>query len=264
VGDRVVAKAFPSKAVKKSLRRMSENSPNVAGVVRLLREGDICACRPVYSGSNSVFLVALSKNGEHGRAIYKPRRGEAPLWDFPDGTLFQREFAAYLVSEALGWYLVPPTVIRGGPYGVGVVQLFIDAEYDDTYPRLARSRSLEFKRIAAFDWLTNNADRKAGHCLQGHDGRIWGIDHGLTFHEIPKLRTVIWDFAGQPIPEGILSDLETLAPELTGTQGLRAALSHLVSHTELEALRDRLSTILNRRAFPSWSGSYRSIPWPPF
>ncbi|OGO36594.1 MAG: hypothetical protein A2147_09055 [Chloroflexi bacterium RBG_16_57_8] len=240
------------------------DDPNTARTIALLQEGEIAACRPVYSGSNSVFLVGLSRNGEERRAIYKPRRGEAPLWDFPDGTLFQREFAAYLVSQALGWRLVPPTVIRGGPYGVGVVQLFVRATYGDSYPSLAETHAREFRRIAAFDLLVNNADRKAGHCLQGEDGRIWGIDHGLTFHEMPKLRTVLWEFAGQRIPDDLLDDLRGLRRQLEREQPLHGSLSRLLSAREVEALQERLKTILQQPAFPSWSGSYHSIPWPPF
>ena len=138
-------------------------------------------------------------DGVRGLAVYKPRRGEAPLYDFPDGTLYRREFAAYVVSEAIGWHLVPPTVIRDGPYGVGTAQLFIDAQPKRNYFTLREDRSDDLKPMAAFDVFANNADRKGAHCLLDPEDRIWGIDHGLTFNVDYKLRTVIWDFSGQPV-----------------------------------------------------------------
>ncbi len=230
----------------------------------MLQEGTVTGCREVYSGSNSVFLLSMTCNGDKVLAVYKPRRGESPLWDFPDGTLYRRERAAYLVSEALGWSIVPPTIIRSGPYGVGAVQWFVHSASRVSYQGLVEEHQDEFRRIAAFDLLVNNADRKAGHCLAGGDGRIWGIDHGLTFHADPKLRTVIWHFAGQPMPGAVVGDLKTLGMKLNGRGPLRTSLSQLLAGDEIEALDDRLKIILKRPAFPAWSGSYRSVPWPPF
>ena len=167
--------------------------------------------------SNATFLVNASLDDIEVPAVYKPQRGERPLWDFPEGTLCNREVAAYELSEALGWSIVPETVLRDGPYGVGMVQRFIDHDPDDHYFTLLEAHPDDFQRFAAFDVLANNADRKGGHCLQAkRDGHIWGIDHGLTFHVVDKLRTVIWDFAGEPVPEGIVSTLECILTELDG------------------------------------------------
>lgn len=263
-GARDVERSSLAKADREALRSHIARGRDTAGAVQFLREGKITACKVLPRGSNCTFLVSLSRRGDSARAVYKPRRGEAPLWDFPDGTLYLREYAAYLVSEALGWCLVPPTVVRDGPYGVGMVQWFVPARHGESYFSLTESHRLEFRRIAAFDWLVNNADRKAGHCLQGEDGRIWSIDHGLTFHQVPKLRTVIWDFAGERIPDDLLDDLKTLARRLAGKDGLCDELSDLLSESELEALRERLKGMLERPVFPTWSGSYRSVPWPPY
>jgi hypothetical protein len=238
----------------------------VTRAIALLQEATVTGCRPVYTGSNSVFLLSLTWQGDKALAVYKPRRGESPLWDFPDGTLFRRERAAYLVSEALGWSIVPPTIIRSGPYGVGAVQWFVHsaaASYG-SYQALVEEHRDEFRKIAAFDLLVNNADRKAGHCLVGGDGRIWGIDHGLTFHADPKLRTVIWHFAGQVLPGNVVADLNILKTKLNGRGPLRRSLSQLLDAGEVEAFAGRLEVMLRRPAFPVWSGSYRSIPWPPF
>jgi hypothetical protein len=240
------------------------DSPDMTRAIALLQEASVAECRAVYSGSNSVFLLSLAWSGHRAMAVYKPRRGESPLWDFPDGTLYRRERAAYLVSEALGWSIVPPTVIRSGPFGVGAVQWFVRAVSPGSYQTLVEGHQDEFKRIAAFDLLVNNADRKAGHCLIGGDGRVWGIDHGLTFHAEPKLRTVLWHFAGQPIPGVAVADLKAFRSKLDGRGPLRTSLSQLLAADEIEALARRLKTMIERPAFPVWSGSYRSVPWPPF
>jgi uncharacterized repeat protein (TIGR03843 family) len=232
--------------------------------IALLQEGTIKTCQLIYSGSNAVFLVSLYVGGTEGRAVYKPRSGENPLWDFPDGTLYRRERAAYLVSEALGWSLVPATIIRNGPHGVGAVQRFVAATPVSDYSSLFEAHAEEFRRIALFDWLTNNADRKVGHCLLDHDGRIWGIDHGLTFHTDPKLRTVIWEFGGQRVPSLLERDLVALAGKLAAGRPLWRSLLQLLAEDEVAALGRRLRGILARPVFPLWSGSYHSVPWPPF
>ncbi len=146
-------------------------------------------------------------------AIYKPQRGERPLWDFPSGTLGRREVATYLVAEAVGWGLVPPTVLREGPYGSGSVQLFVEAQEEIHFFTIQDDARYadDLRRLAALDVICNNADRKAGHCLVDVDGRLWAIDNALTFHVDPKLRTVIWDFAGTPLPARIGSDLRAAA-----------------------------------------------------
>ena len=161
-------------------------------------------------------LAKLTHEGLEGLAVYKPARGERPLWDFPNGTLYRREVAAYLVSEQLGWRLVPPTLARDGPLGIGSVQLYVDADPEVTAFELLADGNPSMARIAAFDVVTNNADRKAGHCLAGQDGHVWAIDHGLCFHVQAKLRTVLWDLAGDRLEAAVLADLEALAAEATG------------------------------------------------
>ena len=250
------------KAIRTQLSARDNRSLDSAGA--MLKEGKITDCQPVPRGSNYVYLLSLKRNGENARAIYKPRRGEAPLWDFPDGTLYQREVAAYLVSEALKWSLIPPTIIREGPYGVGMLQQFVHTRQTTDYSRLFEQKIADFKRIAAFDWLVNNADRKVGHCLEDREGRLWLIDHGLTFHEELKLRTVIWDFSGQPVPDELLADLELLSEELDGHSKLTTTLSELLSRREIQALKQRLAGILNNPVFPSSYGSRHSVPWPPY
>ena len=163
-------------------------------------------------GSNYTFLVRITLDDVETAAIYKPREGERPLWDFPDGTLCQREVAAFVVSQALGWLIVPPTILRDGPHGIGMVQFYIDCNPEEHYFTLQEETRFhgQFKQIALFDLLVNNADRKAGHCLRDENDHIWAIDHGVCFAVEPKLRTVIWEFAGQPIPDQLVNNLKTL------------------------------------------------------
>ncbi len=216
------------------------------------------------SGSNYVFLLRLGhRDAGSGYAVYKPRRGEAPLWDFPDGTLYKREYAAYLVSEAIGWHLVPPTVVRadGLEQGAGALQLFIEHDPSQHFFTLKESRADEMKRIALFDWLTNNADRKGGHCILARDGRIWCIDQGLTFHVEDKLRTVIWDYQGQPVPEALLEDVKAFREKLRSDAGLRQALGALLAPEELARLEARADLVLGAGVYPP-PPSYRPYPWP--
>ena len=258
-----MGKSFPAKMDRRLLGGKASDDRNMAGDTNLLRDGDVTGCEPLPWGSNAVFVLSLARGGRNTKAIYKPQRGEAPLWDFPDGTLYRRELASYVVSQTLGWGLVPPTVIRPGPYGIGAVQLFINT-VPVNYENLAARYPGALRRIAAFDWLVNNADRKAGHCLQGEDGWIWAVDHGLTFHTVPKLRTVIWDFSGQPVPQNLVDDLGILRKRLRNGDGLARNLSQLISADEIDALEQRLGAILEHPVFPAWTGSYRSVPWPPF
>lgn len=230
----------------------------------LLAGAPIVNCELLPWGSNYTFLAHLD-GGEHGPGlgVYKPRRGEAPLYDFPDGTLYRREIAAYVVSEALGWGIVPPTVLREeGPYGMGSMQLFIPNDTAANYFTLRNHRVEELQRFAVFDVVTNNADRKGGHCLLGHDGRLWGIDHGLTFNSYWKLRTVIWDFQGEPVPDPLLADLQALAGALAAGGGPSGSLAGLLDADEMEAFRVRLDRLLEYGKFPE-PHSRRSVPWPP-
>src|SRR3954468_13264955 len=172
----------------------------------LLRETELAVQGRMPWSSNATFLVDLCGTDEH--AVYKPFRGERPLWDFPAG-LGKREVAAWELSEALGWGLVPPTILRDGPLGPGSVQWFVDADFEQHYFTLLEDEQhhATLRAICAFDIVANNTDRKSGHCLLGEDGRIYAIDNGLAFHEEFKVRTVIWDFGGEPVPEPLLDDL---------------------------------------------------------
>jgi uncharacterized repeat protein (TIGR03843 family) len=237
--------------------------PEMETAAAFLREGEIKNCQLVPTGSNYVYLLSMKWKGETALAIYKPRRGEAPLWDFPDGTLYKRELAAYLVSRALNWQMIPPTIIKEGPYGIGMFQWFVITGQMSSYSRLLENHGAGLKRTALFDWLVNNADRKVGHCLVDLEGRLWLIDHGLTFNDEPKLRTVIWDFMGQKVPSELLNDLESLSPALSQGE-LCDALNQLLSRREMQALKDRLNFIVRKPVFPAYFGSQRRIPWPPY
>jgi uncharacterized repeat protein (TIGR03843 family) len=202
--------------------------------LRLLSEGEIDVQGLIPWSSNATLLVRVRDDELSALAIYKPQRGERPLWDFPHGTLGMREVAAFLVSEALGWEFVPPTVLRQGPHGLGSVQLFIDAQEGVHFFTIQHNGAFasRLKRLAALDVITNNADRKAGHCLVDSEGHLWAIDNALTFHAEPKLRTVIWDFVGQRLPKGILSDLKGLQDALVENSPLSEALENLLSQNE--------------------------------
>ncbi len=170
-------------------------------IPRALAEGRIELLGLLPNASNAAFLARCRAGDEERFAVYKPSRGETPLWDFPEGTLHRREVAAFVVAAALGWPNVPPTVLRDGPEGPGSLQLFVRFQVGEHYFTLQDERREDFRRVALFDLVVNNADRKAGHCLLGEDGRIWVIDHGVCFSDEPKLRTVIWDFLDEPIPD---------------------------------------------------------------
>ncbi len=239
----------------------------VGQLLRLLAQGEINLQGQLLWSSNSSFLVRVSDDELECLAIYKPQQGERPLWDFPDGTLCLREYAAYALSQALGWPQIPPTVLRDGPYGLGAVQFFVDADPDDHFFNIRHEHVPTFQRVAVFDVLVNNADRKAGHCLRDSAGVVWSIDHGLTFNAEPKLRTVIWDYAGQPIPDDLLDDLRSLAAYLDGSEddepesGLRQVLERLLLAEEMDMLRLRLEELLEDGHFPQ-PGQGRNVPWP--
>jgi uncharacterized repeat protein (TIGR03843 family) len=214
-------------------------------------------------GSNYTFLAEARDGDLSVTVVYKPCAGERPLWDFDHETLCQREVAAYLVSAQLGWPNIPPTVLGNGPHGPGSVQLYIDGDHEEHFFSLRETGGYEeaFRRMALFDALVNNADRKAGHCLLGKDGRIWSIDHGLTFHTDYKLRTVIWDYAGEAIPPGWLTDLRGLEEALEPGQSLPTALSDLISEAEIAALLRRLRRLVRRAEMPR-PGPGRNVPYP--
>ena len=225
--------------------------------LRLLREAHLVIEGRMPWSSNATFLVELHLDGRTGRAVYKPHRGERPLWDFPPG-LGKREVAAWELAVALGWDVVPPTVLRDGPLGEGSVQQFVDADFEQHYFTLLEDESLhaQLRRMAAFDIVANNTDRKGGHCLLAADGHLFGIDHGLAFHEDFKLRTVIWDFAGEPVPEALLTDLASLVD-----RGLPLAMTALLTPVECRAVLHRASTLVEAGRFPV-DTSGRQYPWP--
>ncbi|RME84929.1 MAG: hypothetical protein D6775_04190 [Caldilineae bacterium] len=231
--------------------------------LQLLAEGEMVEHGVIPWSSNYALLVSVRHGERQMLAIYKPRRGERPLWDFPVGTLYLREYAAYLLSEALGWELVPPTVLRDGIYGPGTVQIYIDSDpeqhFFNVYPRHAD----DYRRIALFDIVANNADRKAGHCLLDAQGHMWSIDHGICFHAEPKLRTVIWEFAGEPIPAAEHAALEHLRDRLEPGQPLRDAFCRLLQEEEVEAMCRRLQRLLESGRFPHPDPHRRNHPWPP-
>jgi uncharacterized repeat protein (TIGR03843 family) len=206
--------------------------------------------------SNATFLVELTLDGTVGHAVYKPQRGERPLWDFPPA-LFRREIAAYLLSEALGWGLVPPTIERAGPLGDGSFQSFVPADFEQHYFTLREvpAHHARLRQICLFDLLANNADRKSGHCLLAAGG-IYAIDNGLTFHTDPKLRTVIWEFGGEPIPPALLDDVRPLA-----AGDIPSALAALLAREERAALVARATGLLAEGVFPVDHSGMR-YPWP--
>ena len=235
-------------------------------VPRALVHGELEVLGAMSNSSNHTFLVKAgadeTPNEPDLLAIYKPKRGESPLWDFPDGTLCRREVAAFVVAAELGWPNVPPTVLREGPFGIGSVQLFIEFDAEHHYFTLERTYPEEFRKVAAFDLIVNNADRKAGHCLLGAGNKVWIIDHGVCFNEEPKLRTVIWEFVGEPIPSDLQADMNRLRRGLAEHQEIRTKLTELLSADEIEAMSERLDLISREGQFPE-PGEGRPFPWPP-
>jgi uncharacterized repeat protein (TIGR03843 family) len=263
--------------------------PDLASVTQRLHESELSVVGRLPWSSNLTFLVALEDSGGgSGRpedsdasgasgasggseqsggsdgdgaslyGVYKPATGEQSLWDFPGG-LYRREVAAYVLSEALGWDLVPPTVERhDGPFGSGSLQLFVAADYEEHYFTLFdQGDHVEtLQTMCAFDIVANNADRKSGHVLLGNDGRLWGIDHGLCFHRQPKLRTVIWDFADEPVPGRLLEDLDRLARDLPDE------LERLLDDDERSAIIDRIARLVHTATFPEPLGDRPPYPWP--
>jgi uncharacterized repeat protein (TIGR03843 family) len=224
----------------------------------LLAEGRVDLIARIPRSSNATFLVRVSCRGDSSHAVYKPESGERPLSDFEPG-LYRRERAAYLLSEYLRWGLVPPTVIRDdSPLGVGSLQWFVACDYREHYFTLyedAPETHGALSRIALFDFISNNTDRKSGHVLRGHDGRVWGIDHGLCFAADFKLRTVIWDFAGDPVPEALLEDMAPLAEDVP------SHVAELLDTAEVRALRRRVQRVLDSGVLPVDPTGMR-YPWP--
>jgi hypothetical protein len=235
---------------------------DVAEALDLLRLGTLEVEGRLVDASNTTLYCSLSRDGLTTACVYKPVRGERPLWDFPDGTLAAREAAAYLISTALGWNVVPPTVLRDGPYGEGMVQLWIDGDETVDLGRLIRADRPALRRMAVFDAVVNNADRKGGHLIPVPGGHVYGVDHGVSFHQQDKLRTVLWSWAGQPLPEEAVDALSELRALLEGA--LETALEALLTRREVAAVRGRVDRLLTRRCYPEPSGDWPAVPWPPF
>ncbi|MFI6650681.1 SCO1664 family protein [Streptomyces sp. NPDC050529] len=269
-------------------RRLSD-----AELITLLGKGKLTVLGQVRGASNAVLHCSVAYEGEQALCVYKPVAGEQPLWDFPDGTLAQREVAAYEVSEATGWGLVPPTVLRDGPYGQGMCQLWIEsAPQDEGAPGLlalvedeepgegwkpvalaevgegktallVHADDPRLRRLAVLDAVINNGDRKGGHLLPAPDGRLYGIDHGVTFNADDKLRTLLWGWAGEPLPAEAVAVLDRLAAELEPEAALVTRLGELITAAEIEALRARVAALRSTGLHREPSGEWPAIPWPP-
>jgi uncharacterized repeat protein (TIGR03843 family) len=236
-----------------------DGGPGLEEAARLLASRGLTVLGRLPWSSNLTYLVSLADTGDEPlQAVYKPAGGERSLWDFPD-RLYLREVAAYALSEALGWGLVPPTVVRDdGPFGEGSLQLFVQADYEQHYFTLYDEghHTDTLRAMCAFDVVANNADRKSGHVLRGPDDRLWGIDHGVCFHQQPKLRTVIWDFADEALPDTLLEDLAGLAA------GLPDQLGSLLSGPERAAVLSRSRRLVDTGTFPEPTGDRPPYPWP--
>jgi hypothetical protein len=238
---------------------MIRPEPGSAEERELLEAGEIELLGRMPWSSNATFLVKLDHAGSESLAIYKPRKGERPLWDFPRGTLCAREVAAHVVSDALGWDIVPLTILRDGPAGAGMVQRFVEHDPEEHFFTLRERFGDVFRRFALFDVIINNADRKSGHCLRDEADHVWGIDHGVSFHCAVKLRTVIWDYEGEPIAPSDLEALERLGARLDADLGREITV--LLSGAERQALQERLEWLLTTRVFPPPLTEY-PYPWP--
>jgi hypothetical protein len=233
---------------------------------RLLTDSPLTVHGRIVNASNGTMLVEADDADDEVLAVYKPQAGERPLWDFPFGTLHLREVAAFEISDHLGWEVVPPTILREGPFGEGSVQLFIDHDPRRHYFVLLSEdiHDAALARMAAFDLVVNNADRKGGHVLLAADGHIWGCDHGLTFHEQTKLRTVIWDFGGLPLRPEWIDDLRRLAADLRDAEGgLVRRLRRLLSPAEIAMAARRAAALAKVGELPDLDEDERPYPWPP-
>jgi uncharacterized repeat protein (TIGR03843 family) len=262
--------------------------PTDPAAIELLTRGRIEVEGRLVDASNTTLYCAISRAGVEARCVYKPVSGERELWDFPDGTLAGREVATYLVSEAAGLHLVPPTVYRQGPFGPGMVQLWVDTKDGDDLVDVLGPRDVPrgWKRVlrardrygepailahadhpsvcllAALDVVINNADRKGGHVLHGTDGRVYGVDHGICLHSENKLRTVLWGWVGEPLPDEAVEAFHVLRAALD--DGLGERLTAHLTRVEVRALNDRIDQVLADPVFPMPSADWRAIPWPAF
>lgn len=230
---------------------------------QILKHGHISLEGQFLWGSNYTMLVDIHSEGTNLKAVYKPTKGERPLWDFPRSTLALREVAAYLISEEVGWNLVPPTVYREeGPLGPGSLQLFVEHDPEYHYFNFKTHDRQRLRPIALFDFLINNADRKGGHILLDQSDHIWVIDHGICFHEQDKLRTVLWDFAGERLPENLCRDVARFRPKLNRGTTFFEELEKYLSKFEIEAIARRADRLLTSEIFPHPPKNSRPYPWP--
>ena len=237
---------------------------SVLMALEMLKDGALEIEGQFVHGSNHTFLARVTLNDVVVHAVYKPRAGERPLWDFPEGTLCEREVAAWWVSDALGWRLVPPTILRDGPMGEGMIQLYIPHDPEDHYLVMDDPDEIAVDRIVAFDIVINNADRKSGHVLRSDDGALWAIDHGVAFHTEPKLRTVVWERAGRPLPASVVADLTSLFETIKPRSGPSpASLDAFIASHEISAISHRIERLLSDGRYPSPSDDRREFPWPP-
>tara|TARA_B100001146_G_scaffold178388_1_gene159973 strand:- start:8 stop:721 length:714 start_codon:yes stop_codon:yes gene_type:complete len=231
--------------------------------ITLLQSGLITKQELLLGCSNDAFLIEISEKSLNLviKAVYKPKSGEKPLWDFSHGTLYKREYAAFLISKELGWPAIPETVIREGPFGIGSVQLYIEHNPEVTYFDLIHDGFNGLNELALFDILVNNADRKAGHCVLDGDNKLWSIDHGLCFHSDFKVRTVMLDFWGTKIDGKLITSLESLAEELSKDSKLNHELHLLISEDEIYSLLSRTKSVISKMIIPVLN-PYYNVPWP--
>ncbi|MFF6835171.1 SCO1664 family protein [Streptomyces sp. NPDC012438] len=265
------------------------SSPQTLPGAELLARGELTVRGRIREASNAVLYCSVAYEGREAACVYKPVAGERPLWDFPDGNLARREVAAYEVSEATGWGLVPPTVLRDGPYGEGMVQLWIEADpearllalTEDGEPGegwkavgeaevgegrtalLVHADTPALRRLAVLDAVVNNGDRKGGHLLPAPGGHLYGIDHGVTFHVEDKLRTLLWGWAGEELPAEAVEVLDRLDRSLAPGAPLATRLAELLTGAEVAAVRSRVAALRAGGRHPEPSGQWPAIPWPP-
>lgn len=230
--------------------------------LRLLRDGTMTVEGRILDASNATLYCTITLDDVESACVYKPISGERPLWDFPTGTLAYREVAAYAVSAATGWDIAPPTVLRDGPFGPGMVQLWIDVDETVDLVALARSDHPQLQRMAVFDAVVNNADRKGGHILPISGGHVYGVDHGVCFSVDPKLRTLLWRWAGQRLTAEAVEVLERLADGLLGDLGEQ--LHEHLTRREVRRTQQRVAELLRTGRHPEPSGDWPALPWPPF
>ena len=234
----------------------------MSNVEKILADGELIVTGRLIDASNATLLAQCTLDNEIVKCIYKPIAGERPLWDFQDGNLAQREFAAYLISEYLEMHIVPLTILRDGPFGIGMVQEWIDIDQDIDLAEFFSQDDPQLRKMALFDAVINNTDRKIGHLLPHPDGRLFGCDHGVTFHHEYKLRTVLWQWAGSDLTEDEIGSLQALQEILETNES--GTLQSLITQTELLSLKSRIDALIKDRSFPLPSTDWPAIPWPAF